>query len=358
VPANIPGDSLVLVQISDLHMSDQLECSVLTGAKGLRGHDPQLCRLLVTRIRSIAKHYRVPTSDLRWIISGDLTRVGAPAEFAVAKDFIETVPALDPLGRPLRPTLGIPRRRYVEVPGNHDHFDGWDEQSIWRSGTKNPPPAWNPQIFGANVTRTVWDNLPQPWTSAYGSIQLELFGVDSNSGLAGQTANRRAAGEIAPAEFAQLEDALRTSNRRPASRGVTVVRAIICHHAFTKKPQSGILKASPLTAGSVQQLREIAAKYRVPAILTGHTHAVNFQREDVPVARCGEKTVTLCPVYEIRCPTTLQGIADALVHGFWVHHLFRPSPKAELIWRPRLYLLAAGRLHSQPVADCEDLVLP
>jgi Calcineurin-like phosphoesterase len=350
-------DQLVALQISDIHMCDDLNVAVFNRPSGLRGHDPLLCRLLANRTRTVAVNYGVEQSDIHWIISGDLTRVGHGPEFDVARDFMESVPACDRFGRPLQPTLGLPRDRYVDVPGNHDHFDGWDEENLW-GVARNPPPAWTPNIFPAKFIATPWDNLAVPWRSSHGSIQFELFGVDSNSGLAHQAANRSAKGAIGDNEFALLEDALRMSMSRSVPKNVTRVRALICHHAFTKKPQVGLLKARPLRQESIDRLVKLAAQYRVAAVLTGHTHALHFRKLTVTAQPHGDSVDRSCIVYEIRCPTTLQGPAQALVNGFWAHNLFRMARDAPVVWRPRLYLLAGGRLHTQDVDDLEDLVLP
>lgn len=153
-------------------MGDQLETGVLNRKPGQRGHDPRLCWLLATRIRQVAAKHGVKPADLRWINSGDLTRTGDTAEFAVVRDFMETVPQRDRLGRPLRPTLGLSRNRYVEVPGNHDHWQGWDEGSLRAQVFKNPPPAWNPSLFPNVFETTPWDNLAAPWVSSGGSFHL------------------------------------------------------------------------------------------------------------------------------------------------------------------------------------------
>jgi hypothetical protein len=336
-------------------MGDKLETQVLGAVSGTHGHDPLLCRLLATRISVIAARHQVSLAAFRWILNGDQSRVGTGSEFDVVRDFVETVPARDAHGRSLRPTLGLARKQYVDVPGNHDHFDGWDPVSKI-DALRHPPPAWNPAIFPASFRQTAWAENP-PWLSSEGSISLELFGVDSNSGLAGQSANRYASGEISDAEFALLEDELRRSNEKPPPDGVKPVRAIICHHALTKKPQDSFWKASPLSPDSVRRLKELAATYRVVAILTGHTHKVCFRKLDVMATPLGERQRRRCTVYELRSPTTLQGPSSAVLNGFWVHHLFR-SADAKVIWRPRLYMLAAQQFQPQNVKDCEDLLLP
>lgn len=348
-------DQLLLAHLSDLHMSDSLEAGVLSGGSGQTGHDPHLCRLLVPRFRRIAARFQIPSDDIRWIISGDLTRTGSSSEFPVVREFLETRSQLDNLGRPLRPTLGISRDHYADIPGNHDHWDGWDE-SNWISKTiTNRPPAWNPQIFASNFRQTAWDNLTNSWNSSDGSFRLELFGLDSNSGLANERANLLAKGKISDAEFATLEDALTLSNDRETPQEPRCIRAILCHHALTKYPQSGIWKANPLLKADGDKLTTLAAKYRVAAILTGHTHTESFRKIPIRVQRYRESSIGEWPVYELRSPTTLQGLAQSLIHGFWVHHLFRSDDDKRMVWRPHLYKFAAGQLHSQ---QFEDLTLP
>lgn len=347
-------DQIVVIHLSDLHMSNSLESSVLNNGSGQQGHDPQLCRLLATRNRQIASMHGVRPNDLHWIISGDLTRTGRQDEFGVVRSFLEATPTLDNFGRPQSPTLGIASDRYLDVPGNHDHWNGWDESSLM-SQAMNPPPAWNSSLFPTTLRSTVWDNLNAPWVSSGTSFRLELFGLDSNSGLANETANRMAMGKISDAEFASLEDSLKLSNESATADSVPRLRAIVCHHAFTKKPQNGTWKARPLANDHSERLVNLAAKYRVPVILTGHTHTEAFRPLNVRAQLYGETSFRDCHVYEIRSPTTLQGLAQSHVQGFWVHQLFRPSVDGNVIWRPYLYKLAAGRLHGE---EFGDLMLP
>ena len=345
-------DNLVIPHISDLHMGNSLLTAVLNRNPGQQGHDPQLCRLLSTRLRFITKNYRITPQDLRWIISGDLTRSGDNPEFQVVKHFMTNHPPRDSLGRPLTPTLGISDDHYVDVPGNHDHWNGWDEQDRLAQSTNYPPPAFNLDLFQNTFRQTAWDNLSSPWESPQNSIRFELFGVDSNSGLAGQNANRLAKGMISDGEFASLEDALKTSNNMPQKENVKTVRTIICHHAFWGL---GLREARPLKSSHVSQLTTLAARYRVATILTGHTHREAFQHLKVPATPFNETQQRNCSVYEIRSPTTLQGLSKAGLHGFWVHHLYRENPDADVIWAPTLYKLASGRFQSQTFAN---LILP
>ncbi len=163
-------DQLIVVQVSDFHMSESLDAPILNRGSGLRGHDPQLCRKLATEVRFISAKYRVSPDSLRWIVNGDLSRTGLHTEFATVSEFLELKPEIGHGRRPPRPTLGIEPSRYETVPGNHDHWNGWDSDSI-RRWWYDPPPAWNPAIFPDPFQPTAWSSHVSPWISAGGGIQ-------------------------------------------------------------------------------------------------------------------------------------------------------------------------------------------
>jgi hypothetical protein len=360
------ADSLVFAQISDIHMGDSLLGAILNAPAGLTGHDPQICRKLVHMIRDIVAKYRIGEEELKWIISGDLTRVGATAEFGVARDFMQSAPQLDRHRWAIRPALGVHPDRYVDVPGNHDHFDGWNGGGggavrAFLKWARGGPRAWNGNLFPNFFRPCPWVSPAGPWMSLAGTIQLDLFGVDSDSGLAGQDANRFAHGKISDVEFQLLEDYLLASRDEPAKKGVTRVRAIVCHHAFTRRPQDGLVKARPLEAVSRLRLLELAAQYRVAAVLTGHTHLPRFRKLDVPFPE--DEVTKIGAVYEIRCPTTLQGTPSLAAgttqrKGFWMHRLVRRNAGAVVEWEPRLYLYKSGDMRPQDVRDLEFFPTP
>jgi hypothetical protein len=140
-------------------------------------------------------------------------------------------------------------------------------------------------------------------------MALELFGVDSNRGMAFNLTNLRAGGSLLPADIQDLEQKLRSSQQQQQKDRKPRLRAIICHHAFTS---TGLISAQPLDQHSKGELIRLAHQYDVAAILTGHTH--DFEARDY-VDRTGHRT------WELRSASTVQMDPQPEPQGFWVHVL-------------------------------------
>jgi hypothetical protein len=172
---------------------------------------------------------------------------------------------------------------------------------------------------------------------------LELFGVDSNSGLQNQQTNLRAGGAFSQKELfgsrdgqgnivdKGLEQLLNDADQDQQDDGKPRAAVILCHHALLTN--QGPLSAQPLNDWSRQELLKLARKYKVRAILTGHTHYfVNF-----------EWTGGKPHVWEIRCGTSLQLASQMpyplpkfrhmLAPGFLVHEFtLATDPQPPVSW--------------------------
>ena len=238
------------------------------------------------------------------MVSGDLTSEGSPSEFPVAHTFLR---AFWRLRRdiPMKSTgVDLSDDRLGIVPGNHDH---WNGQHL---GPVPIPQSYNKSIFPKHFRPTPWKKV---WKDMKGQIELEIYGLDSNSGLAGNI-NIRAMGSFSNYEVQQLEAWLNESDQQPANPGVHRVRAIVTHHSpsYTGAGPLGLM----LDANSRQKLYDIALKYGIACVLTGHVHDSAYVKIDIGQGKF---------LWEFRSATTLQGTPKPGVQGFLGHRIWLKS---------------------------------
>jgi hypothetical protein len=318
-----PLEQIVVVQLSDLHYGCRRGV-VAPRAKGRVPHDRLLCERLQDAFRDIRRHYAMASSDrLHVLVSGDLTSGGATEEFELVRQYLhEQRPDpvdLDAYG------LGIPERDevFVSIPGNHDH---------WNDDCMPVVPAFSPWIYQKQFERTP----RRVWWSPSNKLKLEIYGVDSASGLADKETNSTALGKLSTKELITLRSNLDKSNdEEPLAPGAHRVRVICCHHSLVynkgEGPPPGIvdrtIHANTFDAGSTAALLDIAHTYDVAAVFTGHVHKFWFHQHPV-----GSRFVC-----EVTCSTSLQKKSGQ--NGFWVHQiaLIEGKPKARSIpysWNP------------------------
>lgn len=296
-------DRIVFLQLSDVHIGRKLMNDPDDFETGLKsGYNPHDHRLLLPLENAIKDACRTLSAGqhVNVLISGDLTAAGTDNDYAASFALVHNKWLWK---RVPKRTIGFgwPPERTFSVPGNHDH---------WRK-EKWPPPAFSFEIAPAWFENTPW---MRPLVGGGSRLVLELYGVDSNSGLRGRTFNMNpfAEGAISLDELSELERKLQNSIGQDLSKGQILIRAIVCHHAFSGK--GGLFAAKPLDDGSRNELVRLALKYNVSVILTGHVHT--FHEEDWPK---GDKVTR--KVKELRCATSLQGPARAGVQGFWAHSI-------------------------------------
>jgi len=120
--------------------------------------------------------------------------------------------------------LNVAGDRLGVVPGNHDHW----------AGNRSAVRPYNGNLFDEQFRRTPW---MKPWSSHQGDFELDVFGVDTDSGWDPQLSNftRRyqggvlARGRISDPEFVALENKLATSS----FKSTPTIRAIVCHHSVS-----------------------------------------------------------------------------------------------------------------------------
>jgi len=300
---------LCFAHISDLHFGDKL-ANTGRGVPLQRPHDTAKCLTLPSGINLAMDEAQMPDeAELRFVVSGDLSVSGSTGELAVAHAFIRSEVSISRLPAPYGVMgLDVAADRLGMVPGNHDHW----------AGNRSAVRPHNASLFEEHFRATPW---VKSWPSHAGDFELDLFGVDTDSGWDPQlsSVSRRyqggllARGRISDDEFAALERQLATSS----SKATPTVRAVVCHHSLSYR--GGRLNTLELETASRDRLLDLAGKYRVAAILTGHTHDSHYELE-----QRRDATGAFWAVRELRCASTVgwpEVSSDEA--GFLFHRLTR-----------------------------------
>jgi hypothetical protein len=307
IRASAIGDLLAMEQVAFIHFSDVHFGPVMANNQfsfihGYDAHDLVLCTAIPQALEDVRTLLEVADDEqLNVVVSGDVTSEGSPQNFTVAHSYLRSTWRLrrEPPGN----LSGLNRQtdEIGIIPGNHDHWNG----------KRFPPPAYSKSIFPAHFRPTPWKKI---WKSTAGNVELEIYGIDSNSGLQGTT-NLMAKGAISSHELRALDVLLAESDQRILSQGAHRVRAIVTHHSLSYT--GGVAGKEKLDDSSRDDLLEIAAKYRISSVLTGHGHDFHFQ----PLV--GTYNGTQRVVHELRSATTLQGPALPFSRGqgFWAHRI-------------------------------------
>ena len=273
---------LCFAHISDLHFGDKLANSG-RGVTKQRPHDIAKCLALPSGINLAMDEAKMPDdAELRVIASGDLSVSGSMQQLAVAHAFLRSEVSISRLPAPYGVMgLNVSGDRLGVIPGNHDHW----------AGNRSALCPYNGNLFDEQFRFTPW---VKPWSSYQGDFEVDVFGVDTDSGWNPNPPGiaRRfqggvlAQGRISDPEFAALEKQLATSS----SKSTPTVRTIVCHHSLSYR--GGRLGTLELETASRDTLLDLAGKYRVAAILTGHTHDSHYESAQranwmVTELRCG-----------------------------------------------------------------------
>ncbi|MGB5232846.1 MAG: metallophosphoesterase [Desulfoprunum sp.] len=171
------------------------------------------------------------------VVTGDLTHLSLPAEFAAARDWLQT--------------MGTPEQVTV-VPGNHDQYvrTEWRQSFAW----------WLPYMEG---------DMPLPQAVATDPGPGDIFPalrIRRDIALIGTSSARPSAlhlatGAIGDRQLAKLETILQQLSGQP------LFRILLIHHP----PVNGVVsrRRSLTDAPSLQAL---IARYGVELILFGHAH--------------------------------------------------------------------------------------
>jgi 3',5'-cyclic AMP phosphodiesterase CpdA len=314
--------SILLVHLSDLHFGPDMASQGLSWLPHQGMHDPLLCRGLQDALDDIQQEHKQP---LLVAVSGDLTASGDEIEFHIAHTYLLAELRLRLEGQNSRVGLNTNARDFASVPGNHDQWGG----PSWRVGPHRGSvlmSGYNPTLSGKHFRATPWHLA---WSAPDSSIHLDLFGLDSNSGV-GQTFNPLAVGKIDPQELAALENLM-----KHVAQSGDRVRAIMVHHSLMYRfllqvlpfPIPPPMIPKELHPDSRQELLRIASEHGVSVILTGHLHDTREYLHQVGLPN-GQSVEIL----EVRCGSTLQSPATSTDREFLVHSISRDPVREWVTW--------------------------
>lgn len=300
--------TIAIAHISDLHFGDVLANNVFSFAShrvGYAAHDFMLCLDFPNALEFIRAELLDISDDevINTVVSGDLSATGIERDFIVAHTILRSRVRIkrDGLGRDAG--FSLADDRIGAVPGNHDHWNGLH---------LSRPRAYTPSIFPTHFRQTPW---VKRWSDAASKIELEIYGIDSNSGLASMRTNLRARGSFSKAELDGLRIELEKSKKRAVEEGTSRVRALVTHHSLSYA--GGPFGAMTLDYTSRDELLKIAAEYKIAVIMTGHTHDLDAHPHPVH-----DPNGIINEVWELRSATTFQGPAWPKHQGFWCHTIW------------------------------------
>jgi hypothetical protein len=322
-------DQVAFAHVSDTHFDARIIPRAQGPNVGFHPHHLNLCRGLPLALRDVRMRFGLGAADpLNAVLSGDLSRGGGEGEFAVALSYLYNLWQFRLSGPGASTGLRLPPDQFASVPGNHDH---WGRRWL-------PARTFNRTIVGNYFPRTVssWN-----WQSTQTGIRLDVFGVDSNSGYSGSPlsiSGTLAAGRISDAEFKELENSLQESRNFGLKSRTRCVRAILVHHSIAHRGHVslGSVVTQELEQTSRDRLLSLAWRYEVAAILTGHVH------DFIPHPWTTGSASSQRTVYELRCPTTLQGPGTNTDAGFLAHQVYLDQ-HGSTIWKWMLYRWQATR---------------
>lgn len=312
---------ICFAHISDLHFGDVLANSGRGLVLHQRPHDLAKCLALPAGINLAIDEAKVPDDvELRVIASGDLSVSGTPQQLAVAHAFIRSGMFISRLPAPYGVMgLNIAGGRLGAIPGNHDHW----------AGNRSTLRPYNGNLFDDQFRFTPW---VKTWPSQQGDFELDVFGVDTNSGWNPRTSTAArhyrggvlSRGRISDDEF----DALKAKLAVSCSKSTPTVRAIVCHHSVSYS--GGRLGKLELETLSRDRLLDLAGEYHVSAVLTGHTHDSHFETE-----QRRDLTGAFWTIRELRCASTVGWPESATDEsGFLFHQIIRDGGRwTWSVWR-------------------------
>jgi 3',5'-cyclic AMP phosphodiesterase CpdA len=181
------------------------------------------------------------------LVSGDLTRVGADAEFDTAVDYLRSQVDLHP---PAGNYVGLHWKDWKDrtIPGNHDHWPG-------TAKIFGKPGAGFHSFFPLADLPYVLPDRPLP----NGRV-VQFMGIDTDRDVSPKGLKRlRAVGSF-QSQLAALGGKLKTKTPEQ-------IRVLLMHHSWHKR---GVLLS--IDRGSRGALDQFLVDQEISVILTGHTH--------------------------------------------------------------------------------------
>jgi 3',5'-cyclic AMP phosphodiesterase CpdA len=268
--------SVGIVHISDMHLG-----ASISGHGGLRifpaatAHDEDALNALYPAISKIFASEQYP---LGLVISGDVSAWGSAAELRMYL-------TLRDLGYPRHRLLALPPLikdfdTVLDIPGNHDYWDG--------NVLLHP---WVNQATRGFFPRQPW-HLELRTTGHLVSISgvCSTFAASGNEQLS-------AVGRFQGVDLRLLESSLASADADAQREKLKSFKLIVTHHS----PSYGSDTVNGLSTESIADLSQLCLAKDVKGLLTGHVHASGVAgKRSLPPPK------NLLPV-ETRCGTTTQG---------------------------------------------------
>lgn len=315
------------VHISDLHfghldpVSQNAQAPGLwakhSGFDGLLGHSYNSLRKLEDRFAQLRKD-----ENARLIVTGDITTIGHPNQFDMARSFLGGV-----LQFPKGNRIGLKESDWRDraVPGNHDHWPG--HAGIWGGPTT-----------GLTTTFPVMPYVNNTPLSLSKDHVLRFMGIDTDADVNPKGTERF----LAIGSFTtQLTSLAAKLNLLPLP--TNEIRVLCLHHS--QELNTFALKMNALSRDA---LHDFIIDYNIAVLLCGHVHtppivkSFNVTHHTLTMsgsfleARCGTTTQTSTLPYTWRTilgnrPRRVNRMANSLL----VHRLSLEN--GEIYWDTDLY---------------------
>jgi hypothetical protein len=304
---------IAFIQLADTHIGHRLMDNWMWPIAPFSGYNPHDDRLFAgleqAFVAARTKGGLTAQQPLYVLMNGDLTAGGRANDFALALELLFARHPYVKWPAPESWGLGLVPEFVRFVPGNHDH---WNSDLVQRG-------------YQADICRKYLPP-PTPWVHTWrdGSLAVEVYGIDSNSGFEDQRMNYNpwAGGKLSGNEQSRLTKLLQDSDQALGSVRPRPVRIFLCHHAM-----SNAFLPRPLDDPGRDLLLYFAGKHKVSAVLTGHNHA--FPPTPWMQTSPADSTWRLM---ELRSASACAGKAKEGNHGFYLHRISVDNAQTKARW--------------------------
>jgi 3',5'-cyclic AMP phosphodiesterase CpdA len=253
-PLQLNDDDLVIVHLSDLHVSDQYKHRLTWTGGGLNPNEYSAGELIKEDLESL--HLQAGAI----VMSGDFVWSGGAIEFRRAKNVVEEITA----------ALRVPLEKVVCVPGNHD--------IEWSPGKLSST------SYGRSVSRESYDEFLKALgkssegeidvvyvSSPSNRVKLQIVGMDSNQVEGPEAAG---IGFVGRETLAAAREAIIRFSQETGDVSQKLSWLVIHHHIFpaTSACLGDAQKKVVSVMANASQVLDFANELRVEVILHGHEH--------------------------------------------------------------------------------------
>ncbi len=289
-----------LLHISDLHLGESLAGGGLV--PGLAAHGFRALEALMTSIPRVI----VRPGARVLVVSGDVSASGTGPQLAMYRTLLELGFVRDAFVR--FPPLRRVGERVVEVPGNHDYWNGW---------------AMNP-FFNKGLREEWFDEGSRRAVVPTGRYLVGLYSLCSTCGTTGRE-QMFAVGAFEDAELQSVRAQMARIRDQAGSEGLRSFDLLVTHHS----PSHGYA----FFRGMADRARAaLEALEGLVGIMNGHAHSTRIGGVGGSSKR------------EARCGSTTRGRACE----FLVHELRDEEGKEEIQWFVTRWVFDGTRFQHLP----------